>query len=178
MKVSCPERIFVQVKAIDRDLNYSDTAQVKFGVVPDPRDLQIAALENELEERNRELDAELQDARAMQMSLMPKSPPRIKGIDVAGICEPATEVGGDYITDFWLDVEKTELAIVLIDVTGHRMRAAATTFFTNGMLQSESRNSRFPGAIMEQMHRSLQETLPRRAFVAMSFARLIPIAKR
>jgi signal transduction histidine kinase/streptogramin lyase len=45
-----------QVKAIDRDLNYSDAAQVKLTVIPDPRNHRIAELESDLERRNRELE--------------------------------------------------------------------------------------------------------------------------
>ena len=45
-----------QVKAIDRDLNYSDAAQMKLTVIPDPRNHLIAKLESDLEKRNRELE--------------------------------------------------------------------------------------------------------------------------
>ncbi len=66
----------------------------------------------------------------------------------------------------------TQLGIVLMDVTVHGMKAATTTFLANGMLQSESRNSRTPAEMMAKMHRSLQETLPKRAFVATAFAHI------
>ena len=45
-----------EVQAIDRDLNYSEPASVKFEVIPDPRNHQIAQLESDLEKRNRELE--------------------------------------------------------------------------------------------------------------------------
>ena len=114
--------------------------------------------------------AELRDAREMQMSLLPQSTPQIEGFDIAGACEPATDVGGDYFTYLWMDEAKTQLGIVLMDVTGHGMKAATTTFLANGMLQSESRNGATPGEIMANMHRSLQGILPKQAFVAMAFA--------
>ena len=49
------EYLFV-VKAIDRDLNYSDAASVKLTIIPDPRNHRIAELESNLEKRNRELE--------------------------------------------------------------------------------------------------------------------------
>ena len=119
-------------------------------------------------ERQR-LEKEMSDAREMQLSLLPQSVPQIEGFDIAGACEPATEVGGDYFTYLWMDKEKTKLGIVLIDVTGHGMKAATTTFLASGMLQSEIKNSRSPGEIMANMHQSLQEILSKNAFVAMSF---------
>jgi signal transduction histidine kinase/ligand-binding sensor domain-containing protein len=51
-----PGEYIFQVKAIDRDLNYSDAAQVRLRVIPDPRNHRIVELESDLEERNRELE--------------------------------------------------------------------------------------------------------------------------
>ena len=46
-------------------------------------------------ERQR-LKKELEVARHVQMSFLPKENPILKGIDIASICIPAFEVGGDY----------------------------------------------------------------------------------
>jgi streptogramin lyase len=166
-----PGEYTFRVIAINRDLVCSEApATLQLTVVPDPRDEQIAKLESELERRNRELEAELQDAREMQLSLLPESAPPIEDFDIAGACEPAMAVGGDYFTYLWLDGDKTQLGIVLMDVTGHGMKAATTTFLANGMLRSESRSGRTPAEIMTRMHESLQEVLPQTAFVSMSFA--------
>jgi len=51
-----PGDYLFQVKAIDRDLNYSDATQVKFRVILDPRNHRIAELEIDLEKRNQELE--------------------------------------------------------------------------------------------------------------------------
>lgn len=120
-------------------------------------------------ERQR-LEHEIADAREMQLSLLPKSAPQIEGFDIAGVCEPAAEVGGDYFTYLWMDEQKTQLGIVLMDVTGHGMKAATTTFLANGMLQSEIKSGKPPDRIMANMHQSLQGILSKNAFVAMSFA--------
>ena len=131
--------------------------------------IENARLRQQETERQR-LEKEIADAREMQMSLLPKSAPEIEGFDIAGACEPATEVGGDSFTYLWMDEEKTQLGIVLMDVTGHGMKAATTTFLANGMLQAEIKGSRSPGEIMANMHQSLQGILSKNAFVAMSFA--------
>ncbi|MBI1924391.1 SpoIIE family protein phosphatase [Candidatus Poribacteria bacterium] len=182
------------INAINRDLIYSQSpATVKLTMVPDLRDPRIAQLESDLERRNQELEylnarlaelneqladenvrmgAELKEARDMQMSLLPTSPPQIKGFDIAAICEPATDVGGDYFTYLWLDDAKTQLGVVLIDVVGHGMKAATTTFIAKGILQSESRGTQSPKEILTKMHISLKETLPKRSFVATAFAQI------
>jgi ligand-binding sensor domain-containing protein/nitrogen-specific signal transduction histidine kinase len=44
-----------QIRAVDRDLNYSDPVEVQLAVVPDPRDEQIDELEVRVRERTQEL---------------------------------------------------------------------------------------------------------------------------
>ncbi len=110
----------------------------------------------------------------MQMSLLLTSSPQIKGFDIAAICEPATDVGGDSFTYFWLDVSETQLGLVLMDVTGHGMKAATTTFLARGILQSESRGTQSPKELLTKMHISLKEALPKRSFVATALASINP----
>jgi len=188
-----PGTYVFKVKAIDRDLNDSEPASVTLKVVL-PFYLRAGFLVPTvgggaillvilviqaiiLVKRRRQVLAyqqaavhELRDAREMQLSLLPKNAPHIEGFDIASACEPATDVGGDYFTYLWLNEAKTQFGIVLMDVTGHGMKAATTTFLANGMLQAESRNKQSPCEIMAKMHQSLQDILPRRAFVATSFA--------
>ena len=59
--------------------------------------LEIAQLHEEMVERER-MDLELATAHKIQMSLMPSGSPEVEGFEIAGICEPASEVGGDYFT--------------------------------------------------------------------------------
>jgi len=68
-----PGEYLFQVKAIDRDLNYSDAAQVKLTVIPDPKNHRIAELESDLERRNQELEkanAELQRLNKFKSELL------------------------------------------------------------------------------------------------------------
>jgi len=184
-----------EIQAIDRDLTYSKLATVTLFVEPpfylQTRFLlpvvggsslllsififQIFALVKRRRQVRRYQQAavtELGNAREMQLSLLPKSAPQIEGFDIAGICEPATEVGGDYFTYCHLNGTGHNLGIVLMDVTGHGMRAATTTFLANGMLQSEIRNKRSPKDVLTQMDQSLKDMLPKHAFVATAFAHI------
>ncbi len=60
---------------------------------------------------------ELEYAREIQLSMLPREAPRLDWIDVAALSLPATEVGGDYYDYFVLGSER--LAVVVGDVTGH-----------------------------------------------------------
>jgi serine phosphatase RsbU (regulator of sigma subunit) len=184
-----------EVQAVDRDLNYSIPTTLNFTVltpfhktalflVPTVGGsailLGILVMQTILLfKRRRQVVVyqriaveEIKAAREMQLSLLPETAPHIEGFEIAAVCEPATEVGGDYFTYLWLDEDKTHLGIVLMDVTGHGMAAATKAFLASGMLQLESRRGSSPSEILAKMHQSLQEILPKRAFVATSFAQI------
>jgi serine phosphatase RsbU (regulator of sigma subunit) len=71
-------------------------------------------------ETKRKLEAiqhDLQVARSIQQSLLPKDQPFIKGLDVAGWNKPADDTGGDYFD--WMTLDDGTLVATLGDVTGH-----------------------------------------------------------
>jgi sigma-B regulation protein RsbU (phosphoserine phosphatase) len=172
-----------EVQAIDRDLNYSEPASVKLEMIPDPRNHQIAQLKGELAERERaELERvhqELEDARQIQQSLLPASPPQIEGYQIAGTSLPAREVSGDFYS--YLSLGKNT-GMVLADVTGKSVKAAMVAAMTNGMLneaikiQSDLWNS--PSRILSEMNTGLQPHLIRGMFTAMSLSIIQPEKKR
>jgi hypothetical protein len=60
---------------------------------------------------------ELEYAREIQLSMLPRSAPDVGWLDMAALSLPASEVGGDYYDYFQLDDDR--LAVVVGDVTGH-----------------------------------------------------------
>lgn len=60
---------------------------------------------------------ELEDARAIQLAMLPSSAPQVGWLELQGMSLPATEVGGDYY-DF-LPVDPDRVAVVVGDVAGH-----------------------------------------------------------
>ena len=64
---------------------------------------------------------ELEEARELQLSMLPREVPNIEGYDIAVYMKTATEVGGDYY-DFSTHDNGT-LNIAIGDATGHGMKA-------------------------------------------------------
>jgi hypothetical protein len=62
------------------------------------------------------LREELALARAVQLSMLPEAMPQLPWLDVAAVCLPAAEVGGDYY-DFF--PEPDALGVAVADVAGH-----------------------------------------------------------
>jgi serine phosphatase RsbU (regulator of sigma subunit) len=76
----------------------------------------------ELEKQRDRLENELDLARRIQARLLPSGPPRVAGLDVAGLSESAREVGGDYFDH--LDLGDGRLLLVIADVSGKGVPAA------------------------------------------------------
>ncbi len=82
---------------------------------------------------------ELAIARQIQMSLLPKRPLRLPDMEVAGLCIPAAQVGGDYY-----DVIRHGdcVDLVVADVSGHSVGAALLMAEMRSSLKAELRRSR------------------------------------
>ncbi len=72
--------------------------------------------------RQQELEGQMLEARSIQTSLFPESPPPFAGFDLAGKSIAADQVGGDII-DF-LPITPDELGLVVGDASGHGLPAA------------------------------------------------------
>ena len=73
------------------------------------------------EKRRRMQESELQDAVAVQRRLMPTQLPKVPGLDLAGQCQPAGAVAGDYFDVLQLG---ERLGFCIADVIGHGLPAA------------------------------------------------------
>jgi sigma-B regulation protein RsbU (phosphoserine phosphatase) len=78
---------------------------------------------------------ELEIAKQIQLSLLPKAPLRLESVQVAGICLPATHVGGDYYDYFFTG---DALDIVIADVSGHSVGAALVIAGVRSALKAEA----------------------------------------
>lgn len=75
---------------------------------------------------------ELESARELQLSLLPKELPVTDNLDIACFMATATEVGGDYY-DFFLS-ENNDLTIAIGDATGHGLKAGNMVIVIKGIL--------------------------------------------
>ena len=77
---------------------------------------------------------ELEEARRLQLSMLPGKKPSLPSIDIAWYMETATEVGGDYY-DYSLS-EEGILTLTLGDATGHGMQAGTVVTATKSLFQN------------------------------------------
>jgi serine phosphatase RsbU (regulator of sigma subunit)/ligand-binding sensor domain-containing protein len=104
-------------------------------------ELQAKASEAErraLEIENERKSKELESARELQLSMLPKQLPQFPHLDIAVYMKTATEVGGDYY-DFNVGIDGT-LTVVLGDATGHGMRAGTMVTSAKSLFNSYAAN--------------------------------------
>jgi hypothetical protein len=111
---------------------------------------------------------ELEIARAVQMSLLPKTNPIVEGYDIAGTCIPALEVGGDYY-DF-VNLAGKKIGIAIGDVSGKGVPAAIYMTLTKGILQSNAEESVSPKKVLSKVNSLMYRTIERSSFVSMFYA--------
>lgn len=112
----------------------------------------------DVSERRRAEDErhELEIARQIQTSLLPKGPLRMGNVEVAGVCVPATQVGGDYF-DFICHGEFIDL--VIADVSGHSVGAALIMAEMRSTLKGELRRSHASSVSTAHLLHALNELL-------------------
>jgi serine phosphatase RsbU (regulator of sigma subunit) len=89
---------------------------------------QIAEAENERKTK------EFEQARQLQLSMLPKEIPSLPNLDIAVYMKTATEVGGDYY-DFYMADDET-LTVTIGDATGHGLDAGMMVTATKSLFQS------------------------------------------
>jgi hypothetical protein len=120
-----------------------------------------------ISERER-LRKELEIASKVQLSLLPKEQPDVKGYDIAGLSIPAVEAGGDYF-DF-VKLQGSKLGIAIGDVSGKGVGAAIYMTLTKGILQAHAEESVSPKTVLGKVNKLLYKTIEKNSFVSMFYA--------
>lgn len=103
-----------------------------------------------------ELKRELDIVRHIQTSYLPRTAPHIAGFDIAGSCEMAQSVGGDYFDYFHIN---QWLYLVVADVSGHDMKSAMTMFNFRSQLKVLFAQQMEPDRILTMLNFTMHEDL-------------------
>jgi ligand-binding sensor domain-containing protein/serine phosphatase RsbU (regulator of sigma subunit) len=123
------------------------------------------ALQAENERKTKELD----DARTLQLSMLPREVPKLPDYDIAVYMKTATEVGGDYY-DFSLSQDGS-LNVALGDATGHGMQAGTVVTLMKGLFVSDA--ARFDiQSFFNHCSKAIKEIRLGRLFMGFTLVRL------
>jgi serine phosphatase RsbU (regulator of sigma subunit) len=131
------------------------------------RFLEIWQMEQERQRDRIRMKQELEHAREIQLSMLPRTSPENDCFEVASVSLPATEVGGDYYDYF--TVSDDEQAIVVGDVAGHGVASGLVLSGVRSCLHLLSDQMRSPASVIDRLHATLRHTTARRMFMTMGF---------
>lgn len=126
----------------------------------------LEAAQGELVKKER-LERELELARQVQQSVLPKTFPDIPGYRFAAKNEPARQVGGDFYDVIVLD--KENFGILIGDVSDKGMPAALYMAITRSLIQAEAHRSLSPSEVLMNVNRLLLESGDQGGFVSVFY---------
>ncbi len=118
---------------------------------------------------------ELEYARQIQLSMLPREAPSLSWADIAALSLPATEVGGDYYDYFRL--EDGRLAVVIGDVTGHGVASGLVLSGVRSSLNLLSDELDRPAEVLDRLNRMLKRTSTPRMLMTLAVAVLDPAGR-
>ena len=169
------ERGRIYVFSSDPEYLWTQTRRKLLQLVADQTAVAIANNELTIELRSKERqDRELEIASEIQLRLLPRQCPIIKGVALAARCQTASRVGGDYydfIPTNYDQLRQDQVikhgdpatcvpwSIVIGDVMGKGVPAGLIMTMTRGMLRAEVLNRHSPAQILQHLNRVMYADL-------------------
>jgi sigma-B regulation protein RsbU (phosphoserine phosphatase) len=127
---------------------------------------ELRAAQAQLVEKER-LEAELEVARSIQRSFLPRTAPRLPGYELGMLIEPVSSVGGD-LCDF-VPLKGDRLGIAVGDVSGHGVGSALFMALAFSLLRGEASRGAPPARVLRSVNRLLLDLSDSRMFVTMLY---------
>jgi len=115
--------------------------------------LVLRGIREQLAQQLKAIRSELETARQIQLSILPREIPKIRGLEVAARYVPMTSVAGDFY-DFII-VDEKRLGILVADVSGHGMPAALISSMLKIALAAQSARALDPAAVLTGLNQTL-----------------------
>jgi phosphoserine phosphatase RsbU/P len=115
--------------------------------------LTLRETREQLEQQLQAIRAELETARQIQLSILPREIPKFAGLDIAARYIPMTSVAGDFY-DF-LVVDEKRIGILVADVSGHGMPAALIASMLKIAFAAQSAHACDPVQVLLGLNRAL-----------------------
>ena len=112
------------------------------------------------------IEQDLNNARKIQESLLPKTIPQVDGAEICGRMIPATYVGGDYFDIIKIDNKK--FFVVIGDVSGKGLSASLYMSKLQTMMSLYTEYERSPKDILIDINKKMYESIERNWFITVS----------
>ncbi len=109
-------------------------------------------------------------ARQLQLSILPSAAPRLRGLEVAHLYRPSSELGGDFYDFYALPAspaEATRLLVALGDASGHGLDSSMVSSMAKSALYMQVAAQKDLAAAMVELNRMMCDTLGRRRMMTL-----------
>jgi serine phosphatase RsbU (regulator of sigma subunit) len=114
--------------------------------------------EAEVERQLKQVERELEIARSIQQSLLPRNRPTVNGLEISGWNLPADATGGDFFD--WKQMADGRVIVTLADVTGHGIGPALLASLCRAYSRSSFDTHKDVVHAMQHINRFFGEDLP------------------
>jgi phosphoserine phosphatase RsbU/P len=99
------------------------------------------------------INIELEMARQIQLSILPRGTPKLQGLDIVASYIPMTSVAGDFY-DFII-VDEKRVGILVADVSGHGLPSALIASMLQVALTAQAAHAADPGRVLSGLNQAL-----------------------
>jgi len=99
------------------------------------------------------INSELEMARQIQLSILPRETPHLQGLEVAARYLPMSSVAGDFY-DFLL-IDEKHVGILIADVSGHGLASALIASMLQTAFAAQVSNASDPSQVLSGLNRAL-----------------------
>jgi len=129
---------------------------------------ELSRISENLAQTNKRMKKDLEDARELQLAMLPTNLPTLSYLDIAVAMTTAQEVGGDYY-DFYQTEQNLTFAIG--DATGHGLKAGTIVTATKALFNSVSSLDN-PRGMLLRISSALKQMGFRNMYMAMLLAKI------
>jgi serine phosphatase RsbU (regulator of sigma subunit)/pSer/pThr/pTyr-binding forkhead associated (FHA) protein len=126
----------------------------------------------QVEEAEKFLQRELEQAAEIQRRHLPAAPPSVPGLDLAGHNTPCRTVGGDYYD--YLLLPDGKVAVLVADVAGKGLSAALMMMNLQARVQIMAHDLGDVAGLIDRLNRSISVTCPGNRFITMFYCVIDP----
>lgn len=132
--------------------------------------------ERKLVTRRERLLGEFALAQQAQQRMLPDFPPAIPGFEVAAVCVPALQVGGDLFD--YMQISDSRWTFCVADVSGKGVSAALYMTMVKGLLSAMRLKRADLREIVAALNEHIYRVIEKRSFVTMMLAALDPQSRK
>ncbi len=114
------------------------------------------------------IERDLENARRIQETLLPKIFPKVEGLDISGKMIPAMHVGGDYFD--LIKVSDKKIFVVVGDVSGKGLSASFYMSKLQTMIRLYCKDGKTPREVLIEVNKNIFENIEKGWFITVSLA--------